>query len=65
MRTPFYLVDSIDSLGIQGVGTKTINGICREGDDATLFEDRDSAFDLLFHTELLWHWGQAISALRT
>jgi hypothetical protein len=61
----FNLVDSVDSLFIQGVSPETINGISGKGDDATLFEYRDSAADLFFYSELFRHLGQVTSALRT
>ena len=64
MGALFNLVDSVDSLFIQGVSPETINGISGKGDDATLFEDRDSEFDLLFDGRLLRHFGQAIIGLR-
>ncbi len=53
----FHLVDFSDSLFIQGISPETINGIGREGDNATLFEDCNSEFDLLFDSGLLWHLG--------
>jgi hypothetical protein len=54
---PFHLVDFIDSLFIQGIGPEPVNGIGREGYDATLFEDCDSEFDLLFYSGLFRHLG--------
>ena len=48
MGAPFHLVDFIDSLFIQGISPETVNSIGREGDKATLFEDGDGEFDLLF-----------------
>ena len=63
MGAPFYLVDSIDSLGIEGIGPETVNGIGGEGDNPALFEDGDSEFDLLFQTELLYHFEWSVATL--
>lgn len=48
MRAPFYLIDSIDCLFIEGIGPEPINGIGGEGDNPTLFEYRNSEFNLFF-----------------
>ena len=61
----FHIVDSTDSLFIEGIGTEAVNGIGGEGDYATLSECRDSAADLFFYSELFRHLGQVTSALRT
>ena len=57
MRAPFYLVDFIDCLFVEGIGPETINGIGGEGNNTTLFEDRNREFDLFFDRGLLWHFG--------
>ena len=57
MGAPFYLVDSIDGLGIEGVGPETVNSIGGEGDNPALFEDGDSEFNLFFDRGLRWHFG--------
>jgi len=38
VRASFYLVDSIDSWGIEGISPETVNGIGGEGDNPALFE---------------------------
>ena len=57
MGAPFYLVDSIDSLGIEGIGPETVNGIGGEGDNPALFEYCNSEFNLFFKRGLLRHFG--------
>ncbi len=65
MRAPFYLIDSIDSLSIKGIGPETVNSIGGESDNTALFEDGDGEFNLFFDGGLFWHFGQVTSVLRT